>query len=354
MEKKQLLLSNLIFLGIFLAACTATSPEPAEEFAPPLSFEFPDSDLPLAEPGPYGYSMKEITYYDEERNGRRILINLFFPSIDSEPDLRGAPFPLFIGNYYHTFDAHLASYGFIAVGLDATNDMWDEIIHQPLDLIFVLNQLADDPPEFLTGLIDTENVGVAGYSGSGRVTTVLSGAQINPMYYLNFCKNQEGSGPENGEDEPRWICESQEPWDDLLKEAGLSLADEEIGLVEPVTDDRIIATMPMSTTGEWLFGPRGLAVADKPILFTAGTQESYIYEDEYKMFQEYGSADKIFVSFVGRTHNMILQEVPYDQLKHLAIAFFSYHLKGEADFGYYFSEEYISRTEGLAWGWYEE
>lgn len=51
---------------------------------------------------------------------------------------------------------------------------------------------------------------------------------------------------------------------------------------------------------------------------------------------------------------MIFENDTQDKLQHLAIAFFSYHLKGYEEYGFYFSEEFISQVEGLGWGWHEE
>lgn len=39
---------------------------------------------------------------------------------------------------------------------------------------------------------------------------------------------------------------------------------------------------------------------------------------------------------------------------HLAVGFFGYHLKGQEDYGQYFSEDFISQTDGLVWGYLEQ
>jgi hypothetical protein len=110
----------------------------------------------------------------------------------------------------------------------------------------------------------------------------------------------------------------------------------------------------MSADGEWLFGPKGLTAVDKAVLMTGGTSEGMMYQEFYRTFEELGTSEKTFISFVKRDHSMINSLTIKGQLRHLAIAFFSHILKGYEDYGYYYSEAYISQTEGLAYGWYEE
>jgi hypothetical protein len=119
-------------------------------------------------------------------------------------------------------------------------------------------------------------------------------------------------------------------------------------------DDRIIALMPLSPGSEWLFGPRGFASSDKSVLLSVGTLEDPLYQETYKIFEDLGTSEKIFISFVGKGHGMIFESNAPKKMQHLAIAFFSYHLKGYDEYSYYFSEEFISQIDGLAWGWYEE
>lgn len=283
---------------------------------------------------------------------------IYYPSVGDQPDVRGAPFPLIICEYLMAkgFGSHLASHGFVVVGLYIPEDYppGDEVIHQPLDSIFVLNQLTENPPDLLSGLIDTDHVGHWGYSGGGRVSLTLAGAQIDPDFYFKYCENPESFEVYYGEKELEWMCGPYENWDEYIEEASHLVVKTKDGLWKTITDDRILAIIPMSSGGEWLFGPNGLAHVDKAILITAGTREGVRYEDCYKIFEDLGTSQKAFISFVGRDHGMVYLRIPNNQMKHLAIAFFSYHLKGKKEYGQYFSEDYISQIEGLAWGRYEE
>jgi len=354
MKKGQLLISILIVLGSINSACATNASGPR----PPLAFEIPDTELPLSANGPYEYSkIYKLDYIDPQRDNREVSISIYYPSIDDQPDKRGAPFPLIINDHKmaNKFGPHLASHGFVVVGIKRIDTgPWDEsLINQPLDYVFVLNQLAENPPEDLKGIIDTNHVGVWGYSFGGRNSLFLTGARVDPNYYLNLCKNPENSEIDYEESTIKSMCGPYENWDEFIQTAGQELVEGEDGLWNPITDQRILALIPMSGKGEWLFGQKGLAAADKAIMITAGTNEGTRYEEGYRIFEELGSSRKLFISFIEQGHMMINSQRPNDQMSHLAIAFFSYYLKGKEEYSQYFSEDYVSQIEGLAWGWYE-
>ena len=39
-----------------------------------------------------------------------------------------------------------------------------------------------------------------------------------------------------------------------------------------------------------------------------------------------------------------------DRIKHFMVAFFGYHLQGREDYQQYFSEDFVSQFDDLAWG----
>lgn len=356
MKKGQLFISILIILGSIMGACAPNT----SAIKPPLTFEIPDTELPLSELGPYDVSiLNHVDYVDARRDNREVSTFIVYPSVDDQPDVRGAPFPLIICDHKmaNKFGDQMASHGYVVSGIRRidTYDPWDEsLINQPLDYIFVLNQLAENPPETLIGIIDTDHVGVWGYSFGGRNSLFLTGARVDPDYYLEICENPENSEIDYAESTIITMCGPYLNWDGFTQNAGLELTDSDDGFWLPITDDRILALIPMSGKGEWLFGPEGLAAADKAIIITAGTNEGTRYEEGYRIFEELGTSEKIFISFVDQGHMMVFSQTPNDQMRHIAIAFFSYHLKGREEYAQYFSEDYISQIEGLAWGWYEE
>lgn len=345
----------VFFILLLVISCSS------QNFEPALTFEILETELPLAEPGPYEVSkILNIQNSDENRDGRSVTISIYYPSKDGEPDLRGAPFPLIIndGKMLAVFGEHLASHGFVVAGINGIDysDPWDDyLVNQPLDYLFALNLLADSPPESLEGFIDTDHVGVWGYSFGGNNSMFLSGARVDPEYYFNICGNTEETNILTQPYEIKKLCSLYENWDQFANVAGPSITNSEDGLWQAVTDERILAVMPMSSENEILFGPRGLANTNKAVLITAGSIEpSIFYESSFRAFQEFGSSEKTFISFENQDHMMIFGSSAPKRMQHLAIAFFSYHLKGNEEYAYYFSEEFISEIEGLAWGWYEE
>jgi predicted dienelactone hydrolase len=356
MNQKLKIWLLLLLFDLALSSCNKTDELPekaisptATPTAPPLIFEIPDTELPLAEPGPYAYKMvRGIRYQDPQRDDREISIDIFYPSVDDEPDLRGAPFPLIINDHkmLDKFGTHLVSHGFVVVGINGidTYSPWDEnLYNQPLDYIFALNQLSDNPPDSLIEIIDTDHVGVWGYSFGGNNSMFLSGARLDPDYYFSICENPEDTNFLRSASEFNRLCGPYNNWDKFVMNAGSAITDSNNGLWQTITDDRILAVMPMSASNELLFGPEGLAAANKAVLITAGTTESsQYYDSSFKAYQEYDSSEKEFISFIKQSHNMIFGSDAPQKMQHLAIAFFSYHLKDNDEYAYYFSEEYIS------------
>jgi predicted dienelactone hydrolase len=92
---------------------------------------------------------------------------------------------------------YLVSHGFTWAsvdGIDTYENFNEESIDQPLDILFMLNQVASHPPSGLEGMIDAENSGVIGYSFGGHNTLVLSGARIDPAFYLALCATPSAAG----------------------------------------------------------------------------------------------------------------------------------------------------------------
>jgi len=49
---------------------------------------------------------------------------------------------------------------------------------------------------------------------------------------------------------------------------------------------------------------------------------------------------------------MIFDREIIPRMAHFAVAFFGYHLQGRDEFAQYFSEEFVSQYDDLAWGVY--
>jgi predicted dienelactone hydrolase len=343
-----------------------------------LSSCAPKNPFPLSEPGAYdfgtmgGFSPKYV-FTDASRDNREISLMVWYPAklpenaepsnynIDAEPDMSGAPYPLIlssakVGSY---FGAHLASHGFIVVGIKGIDsyDPWNEnLFNQPLDILFALDQVASQPLEGMEGMIDAENTGVMGYSFDGYNSLAMSGARVDPEYYLSLCANIADVQPPL----PNWAiklyCDPTNHWDEFSANAGSALTESNDGLWQAMSDERIRAAVPMAPEGAMLFGERGLAEVDRPMLILVGTADTtcdYNREAVY-IFEHLGTPDKTLISFIGETHYMLFSDEPYLKMKHFVTAFFGYHLQGNAEYADYFSKRFVSKQEGLAWGVYEK
>ena len=281
-----------------------------------LSTCSPKNPFPLSEPGPYDFGTrggfsKEYMFIDASRDNREVDIMVWYPAkqpenakpsdynIDAEPDLSGAPYPLILSSakVASYFGAHLASHGFVVVGVKGIDvyDPWDEnLFNQPLDILFALDQVASRPLDGLEGMIDAEHAGVMGYSFDGYNSLAMSGARVDPEYYLSLCANVANFQPPLPDWAIRLYCDPANHWDEFSANAGESLTSSSDGLWQPMTDGRIRAVIPMALEGAMLFGERGLAEVDRPMLILVGTEDTGCdYNREFVFIYEHiGTPDK--------------------------------------------------------------
>jgi hypothetical protein len=107
----------------------------------------------------------------------------------------------------------------------------------------------------------------------------------------------------------------------------------------------------MAPEGWLLFGERGLQSSDRPILIIVGTLDEY-YPEDLHIFENLGTLDRFFISFIGEGHRMIYRPQMVDRMKHFAAAFFGYYLQGHQEYIEYFSEDFVAQYHDLAWGEY--
>lgn len=348
-----------------VAQATATVPPAAEETveATPATASFP-----LSEPGPYFPGKRTYSFVDAERSNREVEIIVWYPAIrpdgytgtvarDAVPDLSAAPYPLILSSAKvgNLFAPHLVSHGFVVAGVDRLDYYvpWDQnLIDQPLDIVFALNQIASDPLEGLEGIINADHAGAMGYSFDGYNALALSGARVDPEYYLAQCAQAPSLEPALDSFWIDYYCTISSNWEQFAAHAGEALATSEDGLWQPMTDERIRAVMPMAPEGAWLFGERGLAAVNRPTLIIGATEDKdcdYHREAVY-IFEHLGTPDRAMISFVGQGHMMVFDAEPIARMSHFATAFFGYHLQGRADYAGYFSEDFVAQYDDLAWG----
>jgi len=319
--------------------------------------------FPLSERGPYFTGHRAYKFLDESRIGREVRITLWYPALkqtdadgrnitrDAVADLSGAPYPLLLSStkVAGIFAPYLISHGFTWAsvdGIDSYDQMNEEMIDQPLDILFALDQVASSSLEGLEGMIDAEQVGAMGYSFDGYNALALSGARIDPEFYLAQCATPEATKTTYLS---AFSCDPARNWDEFAAHAGEAITASEDGLWQPMTDERIRAVLPMAGEGWWLFGERGLATVDRPALILVATKDG-LYPENVQIFEHLGTSEKALISFVGRDHMMVFEQKMVDRMAHFAVAFFGYHLQGRQDLAWYFSPDFVAQHDDLAWG----
>jgi hypothetical protein len=324
---------------------------------------------PLSEPGPYHAGRRTYAFEDASRDNRPVSITVWYPALrpegssgtpfqvgpDRAPDPSGAPYPLILSSTKFAGIAapYVISHGFTWVSIDRidTWELWDqELVEQPLDILFALDQVATQPPEGLEGMIDAEHAGAIGYSFGGFNALALSGARVDPEFYLAQCASPDATAEavlsifSNS-----YQCALADAWDEFASHAGEAITDTEDGLWQPMTDPRIRAVVPLATEGWLLFGDKGLASVDRPILIIDGTLDAY-YPENTLIYERLGTPDKTLISFVDLGHMMVYEAEIVARMAHFAVAFFGYHLQGREDLSRLFSEDFVAQHKDLAWG----
>ena len=339
---------------------------PAGTMAPPDALE--PVPFPLSEPGTYLVGAREFAAVDASRDGRKVGVRVWYPAVLpkdaakkrvialADPDRSGAPYPLIVSSAKMGSDLapYLVTHGFVWAGvtrIDTYAQMNEQMVDQPLDILFALDQVASNPPEELEGMIDAEHAGAIGYSFDGYNALALSGARIDPAHYLAQCPEPDATTQAILSSMSAFGCDPAGAWDEFTAHAGEAITASEDGLWQPMTDARIRAVMPLAGEGWWLFGERGLAAVDRPILILVATQDE-LYPENALISEHLGTPDKRLISFVGPDHMMVFDPEMVARMAHFAVAFFGTHLQGREDLAWYFSEEFVSQHGDLAWGVY--
>ena len=326
--------------------------------------------FPLLEPGPYYAGKRKCAFEDASRDNRPVGITVWYPAVqpegssgtkllvgtDRDPDRSGAPYPLILSStkVASIFAPYLISHGFVWASvdrIDTYDQINEEMIDQPLDILYALGQVASGLPEELEGMIDAEHAGAIGYSFDGNNALVLGGARIDPEHYLAQCPNPEPTTEAILYFTSAFGCGPAGAWDDFVAHAGEAITASKDGLWQPMTDARIRAVMPLAAEGWWLFGERGLAAVDRPTLMIVATQDGQ-YPENALIYEHLGTPDKALISFVGPGHMMVYDPEMVARMAHFAVAFFGYHLQGREELAQYFSEDFVGQHDDLAWGVY--
>lgn len=364
---------SLMAIGMLFALCACspaaeTPPQAAAAGTPALQEPAP---LPLSEPGPYAVGKRTFEFEDASRDNRPVGVTVWYPAVlpegssgdplqvgvDPAPDLSGAPYPLLLSStkMAKQLAPYLVTHGFTWASVDRIDSyrhMNERMIDHPLDILFALDEIAANPPEGLEGMVDADHAGAIGYSFDGYNTLAMSGARIDPGYYLAQCPTPDATTQPLVSYLSAFDCGPASAWEDFAAHAGGAITTSEDGLWQPMTDERIRAVMPLAGEGWWLFGARGLAAVDRPVLMLVATEDE-LYPENALIFEHLGTPDKALISFIGRDHMTMVEDEPaIARIAHFAAAFFGYHLQGHAELADYFSEEFVRKYGDLAWGAY--
>ncbi|MGD9002083.1 MAG: hypothetical protein PVF04_05400, partial [Anaerolineae bacterium] len=287
MRHKIHLTLEVLFACLLVSCGTPTSLPPTATIQPPaektsgVEVSQEPVPLPLSEPGPYRVGVREFSSQDASRDDREVGVRVWYPALWPEdatgkriisladPDRSDAPYPLILSSAKvgAIFAPYLVTHGFVWAGVTRI-DTWDlynaELIEQPLDILFALNQVASNPPEDLQGMIDAEHAGAIGYSFDGYNALTISGARVDPEFYQAQCANADATAEPVLSILPnRYQCAAAGEWDEFAAHAGEDISASDDGLWQPMTDARIRAVMPLAGEGWLLFGEKGLAAVDR-------------------------------------------------------------------------------------------
>jgi predicted dienelactone hydrolase len=331
--------------------------------------------LLLSKPGKYFAGNREYTLVDNSRDGREIELLIWYPAHkqtdadgraivrDAIPDMGGAPYPVILteedsGRYI--FLSHLATHGFVMVVVKSPKSEPPEkfiVFQQVRDFLFSLDQISANPPDELENLINTDRVGVTGYSYGGDIALTVSGARVDPEFYISQCEQVSTLVRESF----HWVyedyyCQDAKNWDAFVNFIGEEITSNDDGLWQPITDERIRAVMPMASTVSWYYGERGLAEVDRPTFLIWGTKDlvsPYQLEVGFT-FEHIEIPERFLISFIGKTHMMPFSPDVAVGMKHFGTAFFGYYLQDRKDYTEYFSKDFVEQFDDLFWGVYSD
>ncbi len=232
----------------------------------------------IRQPGPYTTLKRTILLNDQQRN-RKILVDVYLPTPLHKVNL-GKPnsIPVVVVSHglaasrtdYADFGEHLASYGFVAAliqhpGSDTeqvqallsgrASDVFQvsEFIDRPADISFLLDELERRNLTEFEGLLNTNQVGVAGYSFGAYTALAIAGAEIDFENLQADCSARF--------DSPNLAR--------LFQCRALELPRKQYHF----RDERVKAIMPINPVNSSIFGERSLSQINIPLLWKTSGED---------------------------------------------------------------------------------
>lgn len=232
----------------------------------------------IRQPGPYTTLKRTILLNDQQRN-RKILVDVYLPTPLHKVNL-GKPnsIPVIVVSHglaasrtdYADFGEHLASYGFVAAliqhpGSDTeqvqallsgrASDVFkvSEFTDRPADISFLLDELERRNLTEFEGLLNTNQVGVAGYSFGAYTALAIAGAEIDFENLQADCSSRF--------DSPNLAR--------LFQCRALELPRTQYRF----RDERVKAIMPINPVNSSIFGERSLSQINIPLLWKTSGED---------------------------------------------------------------------------------
>lgn len=344
-------------------AILAVKQEAADESNVLVSTAPEFSNLNLAKPGKYPFRKKLLTMEDSRR-GRSFSVELYLPKVKNNQ-----PLPLVVISHglggdlttFAYFAKHLASQGFaVAVpehpgssskqikallnGLDSDVTPPQELIDRPLDIKFLLDNLARN----YKGKINTDNVGMIGQSFGAYTALAIAGAEINWSTLNRDCLNLDDS------------------WNLSLLIQCLALQIPVIETGADLRDKRITAVIAINPLTSSVFGEASLSKINIPVMLVSGSADPVTpaLSEQIVPFTWLKTPKKYLVLLDGGTHFSTLGEstgsvpvpsqaigpdpkIAHEYIKQLGLAFFGSYLVDESIYTQYLNAKYgflISKT----------
>lgn len=220
-------------LALLIGCSSSDEPSSAEQGrassestrTPTTAVKTSTTDRPPDEPGTYGVGRTTVTLVDNERSGRTLTTDVWYPieaapeappslyqfdaaipAIDldvakaDQPIAPGGPFPVIVFSHgspsirYQSlfFTELLASHGFVVAAPDHAGDSAVDAlsgslaeastmsIDRPADISFVIDAVlggAVDEPAGLADAVDADRIGIVGHSGGGDTVLAVTGGR---------------------------------------------------------------------------------------------------------------------------------------------------------------------------------
>ncbi|WAL61322.1 alpha/beta hydrolase [Thermocoleostomius sinensis] len=268
------------------------------------------SSLPdLRQPGSFPWQRRTLGLYDPQRN-RSFPVDIYWPQLNTASEQTPATAaPVIVISHglgsdrgtYAYLAQHLASYGFVVAvpehpgsnaqqlralisGQASQVTEPNEFINRPLDIQFLLNELAElsqtDPT--LAGRLNLNQVGIIGQSMGGYTGLALAGAQINVEQLEADCTT------------------------DTLN-LSLLLQCRALNLPQPLPDlrdPRIKAVLAINPIGSSLLGEADYANIQVPVMIVSGTADTIApaLPEQIRPFTWLQTPERYLLLLQGGTH----------------------------------------------------